>query len=202
MKLTFPSEMKPFVEEVLNGEYDIGFNMPNPVIFDIGANVGSFAIWAHNRWPGCKIYCYEPSPTVFEYLKKNLSGFKNIKLHNEAVGNPKHKKLYKGKYNCGEASFFQLGGQSEKYETVKTISPEKLPKRCDILKIDTEGCEVEILEGLKPRIYQVVLLEYHREADRRKIDQILSDYVLVGSKAVWANRGIVKYINRQYFINP
>src|SRR3989338_2858013 len=139
MKLTFPNEMKPFVEEILQGEYNIGLNMPKPVIFDIGANVGSFALWAYHRWPGCKIYCYEPSPSMFEYLKFNLAEFKNIKLYNVAVGNPKYKKLYKGKYNPGEASFFQLGGQSEEYEIVKIISPNKLPKKCDILKIDTEG---------------------------------------------------------------
>ena len=198
VKMTFPPSMRLIIEEVLSGEYDLPLNTKQSIIFDIGANVGSFAIWALHRWPGSIIHCFEPSPSTFEYLKKNLQAYKNIVLNNVAVGNPKHRKLYRGlKFNA-QSSFFQLGEQTKEYELVTTVEPSSLPSKCDILKIDTEGCEVEILEGLRPRQYVAVLVEYHSEADRRKIEQILKDYILVGSNSVRPNRGLLKYINKVY----
>ena len=197
VKMDFPPEMRLIIEEVLNGEYDIPFlDIKKPVIFDIGANVGSFATWALHRWPGSTIYCFEPSPSTFEYLKKNLQPYKNIILNNVAIGDPKRRKLYQGLTFNAQASFFQLGEQTKKYEIVTTVWPSSLPPKCDILKIDTEGCEVEILEGLKLRKFMAILVEYHSEANRRKIDKILKDYVLVGNQIDRPNRGILKYLSK------
>lgn len=195
VKMTFPPSMKPVVDEVLSGEYDLPLNIQHTIICDIGANVGSFAIWATHRWPGNTIHCFEPSPSTFKYLKKNLQPYKNVILHNAAVGNPKRTRLYQGLNSCAQASFFQLGEQKNEFELVTTVEPSNLPKKCDILKIDTEGCEIEILEGLRTRRYDVILVEYHSEDNRRKIDQLLKDYILVGSKSIKPNLGILKYIN-------
>src|SRR3990170_467036 len=121
VKMIFPPSMKPIVEEVLNGEYDLPLNIQQAVIFDIGANVGSFAVWAIHRWPGNTIHCFEPSPSTFEYLKKNLEPYKNVVLNNVAVGNPKRKRLYQGLNTCAQASFFQLGEQKNEFELVTTV---------------------------------------------------------------------------------
>lgn len=66
----------------------------------------------------------------------------------------------------------------------------------NILKIDTEGCEVEILESLGNRLKQVdfMIVEYHYEKDRRRIDEILGEYAIFGSKAAFLGLGTVKYI--------
>ena len=39
------------IKDVLEGEYEAGFDGVGLDILDIGANVGSFALWATARWP-------------------------------------------------------------------------------------------------------------------------------------------------------
>jgi len=186
--------MKPIVDEILAGEYQIDLDINQPIIFDIGANVGIFTFWALHKWPDCLIHCYEPSTANFCYLVKNFKHLKNVRLHNCAVGNPRHTKLYQGRSNCGQASFFKTEQQQETFEIVKTISPSTLPKHCDILKIDTEGCEVEILRELQDRPFKAILVEYHSEANRQTIAKLLESYVLVDSHETWTNQGVLKYL--------
>ena len=195
VKMDFPPSLTTLVKEVLSGEYDIPFNIQPTVICDIGANVGSFAVWALHRWPGSTVHCFEPSSFSFEYLKKNLQPYNNVVLHNVAIGDPKRTKLYQGVDHCARASFFKLGEQTDEFELVTTVLPSSLPQNCDLLKIDTEGCEVEILEGLTSRQYIAIIIEYHSDDDRRKIDQLLKNYILVGSKVVMPNRGVLKYLS-------
>lgn len=191
-----PESMRPHVTKVLNGEYSIDYDPKAGIILDIGANVGAFALWATMRWPNASIFCYEPSKENFEFLSKNIRGIPNIHINNFAVGNSEHTKLFKGKNNCGESSFFQIGEQAVASEQVITKSPEVLPKNANILKVDTEGCELEILNPLIKggHLPDVIMCEYHSEKDRREIDSLLSNYMLVGSWANRAQRGIVKYI--------
>jgi FkbM family methyltransferase len=202
MQLRFecPPSMVSHVELIQRGEYDIAYNHPHPVILDVGANIGGFAIWANSRWPGCKIYCYEPFPDNFRLLETNISILKNagianqIQINNFAIGDPKHTRMFLGRNNCGEASFFNLGEQQEMTVEVTTRSPAVLP-RAQILKLDTEGCEIEILSGVAQIDYDVIMLEYHSEENRRRVDTLLHDYVLVGGYARTLNRGVLKYLH-------
>jgi hypothetical protein len=102
--------------------------------------------------------------------------------------------LFLGRNNCGEASFFDLGEQQQTAVEVTTVAPVVMP-RAQILKLDTEGCEVEILSGLSLIDYDVVMLEYHSEANRRRADGILHDCALVGGYARSQHRGILKYVH-------
>jgi hypothetical protein len=67
----------------------------------------------------------------------------------------------------------------------------------DILKIDTEGSEVEILLSLHQYLPYVgiVMAEYHSETDRRTIDTMLPNHMLFDAKPCDINLGLVKYIN-------
>jgi hypothetical protein len=67
----------------------------------------------------------------------------------------------------------------------------------DILKIDTEGCEVEILSSLQPYLPYVgiVMIEYHSEKDRRRIDDRLETHILFDANICKPRLGIIKYIN-------
>jgi len=189
--------MRPHVQSVLAGEYDTPYDNPAPVILDVGANVGSFAIWASRRWPGSFIHCYEPLPENFAALEANLTPLSGrVALNNWAIGDPGHRKLFLGRNNCGEASFFDLGEQSSEWVNVETRAPATLPK-ADVLKLDTEGGEVEILSGLPEIAFDLVLLEYHSEENRRNTDRLLRDYVLVGGRIRCLHRGVLKYVHRR-----
>jgi FkbM family methyltransferase len=195
-----PPSMLPHAQKVLRGEYDLAYEHPGPVIVDIGANIGSFALWAVGRWPGCQLHCYEPLPANFDLLRQNLAHLPpaSVSLHPFAIGHPGRRRLFLGKNNCGEASFFNLGEQASTHVDVDARAPDVLP-RPHILKIDAEGSEIEILSGLGRIECDIVLLEYHSESNRRKVDELLTDYVLAGGQVRGPHRGVFKYAHRRFF---
>jgi FkbM family methyltransferase len=190
--------MAAHVQKVLRGEYEVAYQHPHPVILDIGANVGSFAAWAMERWPGCFIHCYEPLPANFELLRSNLAHLEGerVALNDFAIGDPLRTLLFVGKNNCGEASFFDLGEQTSDFVEVVTRPPTVLPK-ANILKIDAEGSEIDILAGFSGIDLDVVMLEYHSEENRRKVDLLLPDYLLIGGQIRCLHRGVLKYAHRR-----
>jgi amino acid adenylation domain-containing protein/FkbM family methyltransferase len=44
-------------------------------IFDVGANIGMFTIFAQQRWPGTKVFAFEPIPTTYEALRANVERY-------------------------------------------------------------------------------------------------------------------------------
>lgn len=188
-----PDNMKEHVLKVLQGEYDIPeLDLKEPVILDIGANVGAFSVWACGRWPNAKIVAYEPNPESFAILEKNCPNNFN---HCLAVSDQDGEGfLYDGHTNQGECSLLYLNA-SETGQFVKTVSAANLPP-CDIMKIDTEGMELPILctyEHLSA--VKAVLLEWHSSADRYRIGSRMCEMGFnIVSDAAWAvNAGIMKW---------
>jgi FkbM family methyltransferase len=198
MSIECPASMRVHVQKVLDGEYDLPYRHQAPVILDIGANVGSFAAWALKRWPGCRIHCYEPLPENFALLTRNLAQFAgaSVSLNNFAIGDPGLTRLYLGRNNCGEASFYDIGEQTAASIEVETRAPDVLP-RAHIVKIDTEGSEIDILSRMASFDFDAIMLEYHSEANRRKIDAMLQDFVLVGGHIRELNRGTLKFVHKR-----
>lgn len=202
MEIVAPDSMQPHVRIVLAGEYDVPYTATSPVVVDVGANVGAFAVWALHRWPGCTVHCYEPVPETFALLRRNLAALDGTRahLHNCAIGDPAKTMMFLGKNNCGEASFFDLGEQRADQVPVVTRAPDCLPKG-QILKLDTEGSEVDILSRLPDIDFDIVLLEYHGDANRRQVDRLLHAYVLIGGTITRAHRGVLKYAHRRLVPN-
>ena len=59
---------------------------PPDVIFDIGANIGVFTHFVHDRFPNAKVIAVEPHPANFEALKKYLPPDRVVALH-AGIGN-------------------------------------------------------------------------------------------------------------------
>ena len=181
------------VTAIFNGEYDVDYKNPKPVILDIGANIGGFTVWANSRWPNATLHCYEPVKNIFELLKFNTADMPNVIAQNVAVGEiSEERQLYYGMSamsGCG--SLINGREQLGIGELVWVIPANSLPK-ADIVKIDTEGWEIQILSGItfKPDVY---LIEYHSSADREEIARILSDYILVERNEYGSQLGVVKY---------
>jgi FkbM family methyltransferase len=198
MNIECPTTMLSHVQKVLGGEYDVPYEHGAPMILDIGANVGSFAAWALQRWPGAHVHCYEPLPDNFVFLKRNLGSLEgtSVSLNNFAVGDPKLKRLLLGLNNCGEASFYDVGEQSMEAVEVETRAPSVLPK-AHIVKIDTEGSEVDILSRMTPLDFDVLMVEYHSEANRRKVEKLPGNFFLVGGEIRGVHRGTLKYFHER-----
>ena len=62
------------------------FLKKDSVFIDLGANIGNVSTYINDKF-GCKIYCYEPHPSAYNYLKKKLGKYKNITTINCAVSN-------------------------------------------------------------------------------------------------------------------
>ena len=125
------------------------------IVVDIGSNIGITTLyWLHND-PYCKIYCYEPSTINFKRLSFNLKKFKkNVILIKKAVDNKNYfSKLYLAKTGTNSSFFFR---NKKKFEIVQVVDINsilshllKKYKHIDILKIDTEGTELNIIKSIK-----------------------------------------------------
>ncbi|MGI9534021.1 MAG: FkbM family methyltransferase [Thermodesulfobacteriota bacterium] len=135
-------------------------NNPEPVLFDVGANIGRYSLMLRKSFPKGRIYCFEPDPVNFDILKKIETP--NINLFNHALGdNESILKFYvmtdKDKRNCStyykevitevhKGSFIELDIE---VKTLDKIAELKNIEYIDFLKIDTEGSEFNILKGAK-----------------------------------------------------
>lgn len=176
-----PPQMVEPVKYVFAGEYESHHFGTNLDILDIGANIGSFALWAQMRWPGSKIRCYEPNPGTFAFLKRNTAGHGQIACHNAALfpgARPREPffSRYDGDGEAGLASYavdtFRAGAVTGAFE-VDVIDPARVAS-ADIVKIDIEGGEADVLEHLDLSATSLVLLEFQNRRNRQRMQEILA----------------------------
>lgn len=197
----WPAEWKLHADhcgDVLRGSYDVPFYpVVPPILIDLGANVGAFARWAKTRWEGCEIHCYEPNEQLQEKLLWTIDHYDiAAQTHQCAVSDHDGEATFsEGPNNCGEGSIALKYGTKE--QTVKVISAARLPEG-DVLKIDTEGCELPILTRLaevgRLKDFSAVMLETHSPSDRETIMALLPRHGFTLTKDhVWSRAGGMKY---------
>ena len=143
-------------------------------IVDIGANIGTFTLWAASHAPNLRIIAVEPSPDNLRYLRMNLSeskvsgvtvvpaccGAANGEIALRSRGSGACNTIY-SKDNYG--SEFKLIAQCQML-TLDQIFADHAIESCNLLKLDCEGAEYEILQSASTdtlfRI-QNVAMEYH-----------------------------------------
>jgi len=140
-----PENFKP-VEEVIKSA---------KVIFDVGANIGSTALYFAMENPGAKIFSFEPQPETFEKAKKNiaLNSFKNIRLFNIGLGEKATSlKLYQVIDNNPAMNRIMPGEHDFPFtmvqiNTLDEFCNEQRIQAIDFIKIDVEGYEYFVLKG-------------------------------------------------------
>lgn len=146
-------------------------------VLDIGANIGAFAVKAQEKWPTADVICYEPMPMNVCQLRKNVAP--DTVIVSAAVR--KHSGvdfIYAGK-SFVTSGFKQLGRQTDHQIMVECISAKELPT-CELIKIDTEGCEVEILTNLDLSCAHYIMIEHHTVEDKATIMNFLAaDFDLI-----------------------
>jgi|GEM_PF-835626 len=180
VELEFPDEMLGSIMEVLSGEYESYYSGENLTVLDIGANVGSFSIWANLRWPNSQFHAYEPHPDTYKLLVRNLSGLPNVKCHNTAVypsekGREPFWSRYAGDGESGLVAYmgrtFENLSQENVFE-VPILHPRDLP-RCDVIKADVEGAEALILGNMDLEHVSLILLEFQDDENKEAIKELL-----------------------------
>ncbi len=198
--------LKPHLDRVISGdEYDLpGLSFGYaPTILDIGANVGAYSYWALNRFPGAVVFAYEPSKDNVDAYTKNLtethpSG--TWRLFHGAVTKSTDSEisLYLSQVNTGMHSIHKELTNTRLAEVVQAPNyhPNRLPN-CDILKMDTEGCEVEILHAYLPShvLPSIISLEFHSRLDYYEIERFLSkDYIPFRGYISHPDLGTINYV--------
>lgn len=186
---------------VLNGEYDIPYD-GEPVILDLGANVGAFARWAKGKWPNSVIHCYEPFPANYELLCRTVKDYelKNVMTYAMAVADDNQsRELHLNGFNCGEWSLAKNSASTGEPLTVPCIDAALLPD-ADIIKVDTEGAELMILARLarcgKLARVSAIMLEYHSAGavDILKGGLCGLGFSLLEHTPYMEHRGVLKFI--------
>jgi FkbM family methyltransferase len=129
---------------------------PGDTVVDAGANVGYYTVIA-SRLVGDKgkVYAFEPEPANFALLQKNvrLNGLTNVVLEQKALSNRKGiLKLFLAGENKGDHRIYQPEGESRPTVDVEAVRLDEYFKdqerAIDVLKMDTQGAEGMILEGM------------------------------------------------------
>ncbi|CEH31035.1 hypothetical protein AM501_29055 [Aneurinibacillus migulanus] len=125
---------------------------PGMTVLDIGANCGYYSLLAAMYvGPHGKVHAFEPSPLHHDNLMKSIAknGFNQIELHKVALTNiDGETTLYISR--LGGASIYNPGLPGTIEAKVKTVVfTEYFPKqKVDIIKIDIDGSEPLIMDGL------------------------------------------------------
>ncbi len=136
LSLACPEPMEAAIRHVLEGEYETGYDGTGLDILDVGANVGSFALWSSLRWPGSRVRSYEPHPGTFELLRKNTAGHADITIVNAALfpggqSRATFQSRFAGDGESGLAAYagdtFVEGTLVESYE-VDVVDPATCPR--------------------------------------------------------------------------
>jgi len=175
-------------------EYDFEMSPAPSTVLDIGANIGAFALRARTQWPKATIRCYEPVMENYRALVKNISNCPKIRAYRFAVrsfGGADKILLGDEGVTCG---FCQLGRQTNITEKVMCVDAAKIPS-AELVKIDTEGCEPEIVSRLDLSKTRALVVEYHRPDDRWILKTLvaLAGLRLLDEKLGSATHGVLKF---------
>lgn len=174
--------------------------------FDIGSNYGFYSFLLHSAEPHLEIFSFEPNPKSFDLLRKIQEANAATRIHPQAYGLSDA---------IGRLQFLQLSGNSghSSFATVEDYSAHDLCPvdgqltECDVIpfdvavtrlqiafpvrpswiaKVDVEGFELKVLEGmseaLSRRAFRGICIELFPEnlalagASLKQIDALLQKY--------------------------
>jgi FkbM family methyltransferase len=209
--LVFDTPLSPGVfREVLTGRPypHVPFVGDVRSILDIGANIGAAAIRFALRYREATIHAIEPCREAFELLEHNTRHFPNVRTHSIGLWREDARvPLYHSGTDSMTASVGRSAWNTDESELVEMRRADRWVaeqglERIDVLKLDTEGCEVAILESLATWLpaTRIVYVEYHSEEDRMRIDEMLyPTHILVAGHVIHAHRGEFSYVARSAF---
>ncbi len=174
----------PIIEIFLRKEY--GDIEPASIIVDLGANIGTFAIYAAMNAPNVQVFAYEPMPEFFQLMQRNVSlnGLEgSIQCINSAVaGDSTERELIVAAPGLHFPTLVPRESATAKQsvrvpctDLVSILDSHHLP-RIDLLKMDVEGAEYDILYGLSADAFhriRALRMEYHNlEGARRNVTDL------------------------------
>ena len=166
MKIVLPEVISSEIRRFGYFEEKVAFFIINncsngDTVIDIGSHYGFFALlMSEIVGDNGSVHCFEPTPSTFSVLKKNIKGNKNIVINRKAILE-KNIEIELNDYGISSSAFNsinqarlkinkkQLGKNKIKVEAIKlddyVILNNLIPS---LIKIDAESSEYEVIKGM------------------------------------------------------
>jgi FkbM family methyltransferase len=155
-----------FQDETASGErhflVDVLGKLEEPVVFDVGANEGNYAKSVLELKPSARVYAFEPHPVTYGRLAALAVGPEHLVAVNAACGSTAGQMVlydYAGSEGTQHASLHAgviegiHHGTANRHDVgviaLDSFVEEHNISHIDLLKIDTEGHELDVLKGTK-----------------------------------------------------
>tara|TARA_E500000178_G_scaffold331455_1_gene364375 strand:+ start:5109 stop:5813 length:705 start_codon:yes stop_codon:yes gene_type:complete len=157
-------------------------------IIDIGSHKGKYFDLFYKNFNINRAILIEPQIDYFNYLKSKYKNKKKIKIFNNAISSSKLLKyFYINRHDLTSSlnlinrknNFLKLKSKifgfdlknmikkkvKIRTETLDNLLKKSKVKKIDLVKIDTEGHELEVLRGSKKYIkkFKIILIEFRRD---------------------------------------
>lgn len=128
------------------------------IIFDVGANIGQTASTAIKHFPNSRIYSFEPVPSTFQALLAKTKLFPQVIQINSALGSQISRLPITSKPLAQTNTLISSSDDLKEnncetvfvdVDTIDNFCKENKIDKINLLKIDTEGYEIEVLKGAK-----------------------------------------------------
>jgi FkbM family methyltransferase len=195
-------------QKVLGGECYLSLRVHANArtVVDIGANIGASTLYFASCYPQARILAFEPFPESYELLVLNVDDLQLVQTFNFGLfDRDQQGTMHLGTRDSVTNSLgMNIETRSDRQVTIElreaaAVFAEQGLTDIDVLKIDTEGCELQILRSLTawlPRV-GVLFLEFHSEADRRELDLMVSPtHMLATATIEQPHRGELCYVRR------
>ncbi|MBV9392586.1 MAG: FkbM family methyltransferase, partial [Verrucomicrobia bacterium] len=115
------------------------------------------------------VHAFEPDPLLFQTLRSNMArnGVRNVRFYPYALaGDNQNRYLHRGTFNSGDNRLSKSWPGSDEKILVEVRTLDKLlgNLKLDLLKIDTQGTELDVLKGaakvLRSNTNLIVLCEF------------------------------------------
>jgi FkbM family methyltransferase len=169
------------LDEVFTGrEYGFVEDLPiderDPVIVDLGANIGAFSAFVLGRWPAASVYSVEASADTARLLERNrgMNRMFHWKVYHYALwSHDGYVNFQEGGPSTGRRVQGNGGGAQVPALTYSTLLRrlELEDRRIGILKMDVEGAEASVLAQAGSWIDRVdhLIVEVHPPASAPEV---------------------------------
>jgi FkbM family methyltransferase len=152
----FPFSLMKHVPQGFEFYFDLRKHQPGyhpKVVFDVGANTGQTVNKWNKFFPRAEYYCFEPVGSTIATLKQNTVKLKNIHYFQCALGAERKQAeivlCEDSSLNSFVDTVKEIGERTEivQIHTLDEICKAESINHIDVLKIDTEGFDIEVLKG-------------------------------------------------------
>ncbi len=122
----------------------------NPIILDLGSNIGLTVVHLKQLYPKSTIYGYEMNTNNYLLAKNNTKFYKNVHIHNQAIWKENTTVSYNADSDFDAYSIKENDDFGKKVTiqstTIQSIIETYNLTHIDYVKMDIEGAEEAILE--------------------------------------------------------